>query len=42
MAPRFTGVWPECAFAEYFDVTIERKGHLIDRLHETVRRRSRV
>ncbi|MFF3870801.1 polyprenyl synthetase family protein [Streptomyces sp. NPDC001978] len=28
--------------AEYFDVTIERKGHLIDRLHETVRRRSGV
>ncbi|WP_155058373.1 polyprenyl synthetase family protein [Streptomyces blattellae] len=26
--------------AAYFDVTIERKGHLIDRLHETVRQRS--
>lgn len=26
--------------AAYFDVTVERKGHLIDRLHETVRRRS--
>ncbi|MGC9538464.1 polyprenyl synthetase family protein [Streptomyces sp. UG1] len=26
--------------AAYFDVTIDRKGHLIDRLHETVRRRS--
>ncbi|WP_210589413.1 polyprenyl synthetase family protein [Streptomyces sp. GESEQ-35] len=28
--------------AAYFDVTIERKGHLIDRLHETVRQRSGV
>ncbi|WP_328440774.1 polyprenyl synthetase family protein [Streptomyces sp. NBC_00444] len=26
--------------AAYFDVTIERKGHLIDRLHETVRQRA--
>ncbi|MFD4522350.1 polyprenyl synthetase family protein [Streptomyces sp. NPDC058470] len=26
--------------AAYFDVTIERKGHLIDRLHQTVRQRS--
>jgi geranylgeranyl pyrophosphate synthase len=26
--------------AAYFDVTIERKGHLIDRLHRTVRERS--
>jgi hypothetical protein len=26
--------------AAYFDVTIERKGHLIDRLLSTVRRRS--
>ncbi|QOV38498.1 polyprenyl synthetase family protein [Streptomyces ferrugineus] len=26
--------------AAYFDVTIDRKGHLIDRLHETLRRRS--
>ncbi|MDC0766115.1 polyprenyl synthetase family protein [Streptomyces sp. HD] len=25
--------------ADYFDVTIERKGHLIDRLHETLSRR---
>ncbi|SDO90723.1 Geranylgeranyl pyrophosphate synthase [Streptomyces sp. cf386] len=25
--------------AAYFDVTIDRKGHLIDRLHETLRRR---
>ncbi|MDO0932948.1 polyprenyl synthetase family protein [Streptomyces sp. DG2A-72] len=28
--------------AAYFDVTIERKGHLIDRLHETVRQRAGV
>lgn len=26
--------------AAYFDVTIERKGHLIDRLYETIRQRS--
>ncbi|MFJ5897135.1 polyprenyl synthetase family protein [Streptomyces sp. NPDC093064] len=26
--------------AAYFDLTIERKGHLIDRLHQTVRQRS--
>ncbi|WP_055533375.1 polyprenyl synthetase family protein [Streptomyces graminilatus] len=26
--------------AAYFDLTIERKGHLIDRLHETLQRRS--
>jgi hypothetical protein len=26
--------------AAYFDLTIERKGHLIDRLYATVRQRS--
>ncbi|MER6069510.1 polyprenyl synthetase family protein [Streptomyces sp. NPDC001817] len=26
--------------AAYFDLTVERKGHLIDRLHDTLRRRS--
>ena len=25
--------------AAYFDLTIERKGHLIDRLHETLQQR---
>ncbi|MGW7527085.1 polyprenyl synthetase family protein [Streptomyces sp. NPDC054783] len=28
--------------AAYFDLTVERKGHLIDRLHDTLRRRSAV
>ncbi|MEV5879727.1 polyprenyl synthetase family protein [Streptomyces sp. NPDC052101] len=28
--------------AAYFDITIERKGHLIDRLHDTLRQRSGV
>ncbi|EST25401.1 hypothetical protein M878_29085 [Streptomyces roseochromogenus subsp. oscitans DS 12.976] len=28
--------------AAYFDITIERKGHLVDRLHDTLRQRSGV
>lgn len=34
------GVCRSARSAAYFDVTIERKGHLIDRLHETLRQRS--
>ncbi|WP_261989553.1 polyprenyl synthetase family protein [Streptomyces sp. uw30] len=32
------GVCRSAGAAAYFDLTIERKGHLIERLHETVRR----
>ncbi|WP_037889112.1 polyprenyl synthetase family protein [Streptomyces viridochromogenes] len=34
------GVCRSARGAAYFDLTIERKGHLIDRLHETLRQRS--
>ncbi|MEU4926035.1 polyprenyl synthetase family protein [Streptomyces yokosukanensis] len=34
------GVCRSEASAAYFDITIERKGHLIDRLHGTLRQRS--